>query len=69
MCGATKCQIQSRISEFVTDSRWENEEIFPYGAKIAGKEQNVLELRYKILMGSAIVLNTLHWKRLTPWMM
>jgi hypothetical protein len=38
----TKRQVQSRLSEFVTVSRWENEEIFPYGAKIAGKEQNVL---------------------------
>ena len=38
----TMRQVQSRLSEFVMDSRWENEEILPYGAKIAGKGQNVL---------------------------
>jgi hypothetical protein len=42
----------------VINDRWENKEILPYGATIAGQVQNVLrvlELHYKALMGSAIV--------------
>jgi hypothetical protein len=31
--------------------RWENEEIFPYGAKIAGKEQNVLRAALQNING------------------
>jgi len=51
MCYLTKRQVQSRLSEFVTDSRWENEEIFPYGAEIAGKEQNVLRAALQNING------------------
>ena len=51
MCYRTKRQVQSRLNEFVTDSRWENEEILPYGAKIAGKEQNVLRAALQNING------------------
>ena len=51
MCYLTKRQVQSRLNEFVTDSRWENEEILPYGAKIAGKEQNVLRAALQNING------------------
>eukprot|EP00956_Cyclotella_meneghiniana_P035442 scaffold115064_cov36-Cyclotella_meneghiniana.AAC.1 len=44
-------QIQSRINEFVINNKWENEEILPYGATIARKEQNVLRAALQNING------------------
>ena len=51
MSSATVRQVQSRIDEFVINDRWENEDILPYGAILADKEQNVLRAALQNING------------------
>jgi hypothetical protein len=51
MCRTAVRHVQSRIDEFVTNNRWENEEILPYGAILADKEQNVLRAALQNING------------------
>jgi hypothetical protein len=51
MCRDKVRQVQSRIDEFVTSNRWENEEILPYGAIMANKAQNVLRAALQNING------------------